>query len=48
MASCDCAKQASWIRAFLFDIHHPFEGPSEFRMNNPSAIAIAHEESIKV
>lgn len=47
MAACDCAKQMSWIRAFLFDIHHPFDGPSEFRMDNTSAISIAEGESVK-
>lgn len=47
MAACDCAKQVSWIRSFLFDIHHPFEGPTDFRMDNTSAISIAEGESVK-
>lgn len=47
MAACECAKQLSWVRAFLFDIHHPIEGPSNFRMDNTSAISIADGESIK-
>lgn len=47
MAACDCTKQVSWICAFLFDILHPFEGPSEFRMDNKSAISIAEGENVK-
>lgn len=47
MAACDCAKQMAWIRGFLFDIHHPIDGPSEFRMDNTSAISIAEGESVK-
>lgn len=47
MAGCDCAKQLAWLRAFLFDIHHPCDGPSDFRMDNTSAISIAEGESVK-
>lgn len=47
MAACECAKQMAWLRSFLFDIHHPVDGPSPFMMDNTSAIAIGEGESIK-
>lgn len=47
MAACSCAKQMAWVRAFLFNVHHPVEGPSPFLMDNTSAISIAVGESIK-
>lgn len=46
MAASECAKHLIWVKAFLFDIMKPINGPISFFVDNKSAINTATGDSI--